>query len=371
MLIKSFNALGIESPTILLDKRKVLRNIDVMIAKADSNQTRLRPHFKTHQSAEVGQWFRQRGVDGITVSSIDMAEYFADSGWGDITIAFPVNPLQIHRIDQLAGRISTLNLLVESAEMVAFLAQNLTSQVHLWLKIDAGYHRTGLEWHDLAQIRLVAQAVIDAPNLFLGGLLTHSGHTYTAGSAKQVAIIYDEVLRRLAKIQDELRLVGINAAISVGDTPGCAILEELGPVDEIRPGNFVFFDLTQQQIGACGTDEIAVAVACPVVAKHADRGQLILYGGAVHLSKDSLKLADGRVIFGRIARLTENGWGPVIEDAAVVSLSQEHGIVSAGVELLEQIQVGDIVMILPVHSCLTVNLHRYYLTTDGDVIEKL
>ena len=149
MLIKSANALGIEQPTLLLDKRKTVKNIDTMVSKAERNHTRLRPHFKTHQSAEVGEWFRKRGVDAITVSSVEMAEYFAESGWQDITIAFPVNPLQIRRINQLAARISTLNLLVGSAEMVAFLAQNLTSQATVWLKIDAGYHRTGLEWQAL------------------------------------------------------------------------------------------------------------------------------------------------------------------------------------------------------------------------------
>ena len=87
-----------------------------MLTKARRNNIRLRPHFKTHQSAEVGEWLREEGVQYITVSSLFMAEYFAAAGWTDITVAFPVNLLEIDRINQLTTKC-TLNLLVESVEM--------------------------------------------------------------------------------------------------------------------------------------------------------------------------------------------------------------------------------------------------------------
>ncbi len=85
---------------------------------------RFRPHFKTHQSAQVGEWFREAGIDAITVSSVDMAVYFAENGWTDITIALLVNPLEIDRIDQLAEKIN-LNLLVDSMAVTARLEREL------------------------------------------------------------------------------------------------------------------------------------------------------------------------------------------------------------------------------------------------------
>ncbi|MBK8048603.1 MAG: hypothetical protein IPK16_16670 [Anaerolineales bacterium] len=56
----------------------------------------------------------------------------------------------------------------------------------------------------------------------------------------------------------------------------------------MRPGNFVFYDWTQVQVGSCGFDDVAVVAACPVVGKYPDRHEVVLYGGAVHLSKDFL-----------------------------------------------------------------------------------
>ena len=47
-----------------------------MARKAKDNGLIFRPHFKTHQSIEIGEWFRESGVNKITVSSLTMANYF-------------------------------------------------------------------------------------------------------------------------------------------------------------------------------------------------------------------------------------------------------------------------------------------------------
>ena len=91
-----------------------------MAAKAQRHKLKFRPHFKTHQSATIGNWFRDAGVKAITVSSVSMAWYFADNGWDDITIAFPVNVLEISEINSLAARIN-LNVLVENVAALNIL----------------------------------------------------------------------------------------------------------------------------------------------------------------------------------------------------------------------------------------------------------
>ncbi len=87
--------------------------------------------------------------------------------------------------------------------------------------------------------------------------------------------------------------------ISLGDTPGCTIADDFYSVDEIRPGNFVFFDLVQNSIGSAGIDEIAAVLVCPVVAVHKKRNEIIIYGGGVHLSKESLKDDKYGLIYGK------------------------------------------------------------------------
>lgn len=355
----------IRQPTLLLDSNKAQHHIARLVHKAQTSGVRFRPHFKTHQSAVIGDWFRQRGVQAITVSSVDMARYFADNGWTDITIAFPVNVRQLPEIDALAQRVR-LGLLVESVETAVTLHQHLTHDVHIWLKIDTGYQRTGIHWQDVELATAVAQAVTAAPQLHLTGLLAHSGHTYGVTGETAVQAIYHETVARLQTMQAALRQHGWQVALSIGDTPGASLVDNFRDVDEIRPGNFVFYDVMQAQIGACALEDIAVALACPVVAKHPARQQIVLYGGAVHLSKETLRGDDG-VNYGRIARLTHSDWE--ILPYKVVSLSQEHGIVQGDEALLRETAVGDLLLVLPIHSCLTANLMKRYLTLNGEWIE--
>ncbi|PJF20237.1 MAG: alanine racemase, partial [Phototrophicales bacterium] len=103
-----------------------------------------------------------------------MGLYFAENGWDDIVVAFPVNWLEIDNINRLA-ELCTLGLLVESLESVQFLAKNLKHDVNIWLDVDTGYHRTGFAWDNHAHALQLAQAITDADKLSLMGMLTHSG----------------------------------------------------------------------------------------------------------------------------------------------------------------------------------------------------
>jgi len=95
----------IQKPTLILDKGKCLQNIKRMSEKVNKSNVNFRPHFKTHQSAVIANWYKKFNVNSIAVSSVDMAVYFADNDWSDITIAFPVNILEIEKINILAKKL--------------------------------------------------------------------------------------------------------------------------------------------------------------------------------------------------------------------------------------------------------------------------
>jgi D-serine deaminase-like pyridoxal phosphate-dependent protein len=170
----------ITKPTLLLDENKCHRNIRFMAEKANKNGVVLRPHFKTHQSLEIGRWFRDYGVEKITVSSLDMAGYFAVE-WDDITVAFPVNILEIDTINELASRIR-LNILVESIEAIEFLMDNLSNEVGFFIKIDVGTHRTGIDPSDPRIIDDMLEFTALSSKLSFRGFLAHAGHTYQCRS---------------------------------------------------------------------------------------------------------------------------------------------------------------------------------------------
>lgn len=369
-MISTFAA--VDKPTLLLDESRARRNIARMAAKARENRLEFRPHFKTHQSARVGEWFRQAGVQAITVSSVRMAAYFADHGWDNITIAFPVNLRELDAINALARRVR-LHLLVENVTTASLLAQRLEAPVAIWIEVDAGYHRSGVPWNDSAALVTLATHIMDSRHMTLQGLLTHDGGTYAAHTRAEIATGYAVTVESMNHARNELGRQGWSGLqVSIGDTPACSVLERFGAVDEIRPGNFVFYDWMQVEIGACTWEDVATVVACPVVSFHPERGEVILYGGAVHLSKESLRRNDGSLSFGAVTLLKEDGWQAPLTGAWVRSISQEHGVVRAEPAafdaLLHHAPIGGLVGIIPVHVCLTADLLKSYLTLAGELI---
>jgi D-serine deaminase-like pyridoxal phosphate-dependent protein len=354
-------------PTFLVDEKKCRKNIEIMALKAKASGIGFRPHFKTHQSAVIGEWFREYGVDKITVSSVEMAEYFASHGWRDILVAFPVNIREIGVINRLAAGIS-LHLLLESEDSATFLQKNLKGKTGAWLKIDTGSHRTGLSPGNFSEIIKVINIISRSDNMTFNGLLAHDGHTYRAGSREEIVSIHQHSVTLLNNLKNKIEKDFKVPQISLGDTPSCSIIERFEGMDEMRPGNFIFYDVMQYELGACSLQDIAVAVACPVVAVHRARNELLIHGGAVHLSKEVL-VKDGLKHYGLVVPVAEEGWGEPFPDCYVQSVSQEHGIVHASDELLESINIGDLVGILPVHSCLAAGLFRHFYRLDGNRVE--
>jgi len=299
-----------------------------------------------------------------------MAAYFARSGWSDITIAFSANLRQAPAMRDLAAQIH-LELLVESAESAGYLQENLAAPVDVWIKVDSGAGRTGLAWDKFEAISDLARQIHRSSKLHLRGILTHAGHTYFAKTPDEVRRLFAESVARMLRVREELQAAGLGALeVSVGDTPGCSLSASFEGVAEIRPGNFVFFDAEQSALGACAAEDIAVTLACPVVAKHPERSEAVIYGGAIHLSKDWM-VDDGKMRHGLIALPQGDGWGAPLAEAYVDRLSQEHGIVHLADEDLARLRIGDVLCVLPVHSCLTVQVMGEYLTLDGKLIRTM
>ena len=361
----------IRRPTLIVDAAKTRRNIARMAGRAAEAGVRFRPHFKTHQSRLVGEWFREAGVDCITVSSLEMARYFADAGWDDITVAFPVNICQIDRINQLARSLK-LGLMIENLEAADFLCRRLEHRVAVWIKLDAGYGRAGVRWDDRELMIALADRIESSAKMTLVGLLTHSGHSYSAGSRAELQEIHDLSIERLEAVRDLLRENGRkDVGISIGDTPTCRVAKRLEAASEIRPGNFVFYDLMQLAPGVCAADEISAGLACPIVGIYPARNEIVIYGGAIHFSKEFLTDTLGRRFWGQLAVCTRGEFTPGEPPHYVKSLSQEHGVVSIETPALNQLRIGDAVLVLPVHSCLTCQQFASYTTLDGELLPRL
>lgn len=355
----------ISSPTLLLNEQICRNNLKKMAGKAQLNGMKLVPHFKTAQSHLIGEWAKEYGIREITVSSIKMAEYFCGQGWENIHIAFPFNPRETKKLNDLSKNQS-LSVQLINVAVTEKLAMELEHPVGFFIEIDAGYGRTGVAVTDFELVEGILRKAKQTDKLRFKGFYIHAGHSYYE---KDIEKLYDQTRAALNMLKNKYRSEYPELVTRTGDTPGCSVIENFGDINEMGPGNFVFYDLMQVNLGSCKREDIAVALAVPVVDIHLGRKEILVHGGAVHLAKDVLTEPDGSKNFGEVVFLTENGWEFPSQRSYLKSISQEHGLIKASDELLAKVKIGDLLGILPIHSCMTADCMGAYLNLNGQTID--
>ncbi|MBL26318.1 MAG: alanine racemase [Rhodospirillaceae bacterium] len=355
----------VESPCILIDTGRLEANIARMQRKALARKVALRPHAKTHKVTEIAGLQLAAGAVGLTTSKSEEAVTFIEAGVPSVTVAYPLaDPRKVDRVLGAARHHGTDTRFIVDSEagldlLAACAADRSTDGIPVLIKIDVGLGRCGLKEADPRIIDLARRA--DATRgLTFAGLLSHAGHAYAAGNADAVRAIATEeaaILNRLRSCLDDAGIA--TPCLSVGSTPTVLAAEDFGGVDEIRPGNYVFMDLTQLRLGVASLDEVALTVLTTVVSSH--EGQAIIDAGSKVLSTDLGPHGTGSGGYGR-AWLADAplGDGPGF---AVTRLSEEHGFVATDGARLP---VGTRLRIVPNHSCPVANLaDRVIAFSDG------
>lgn len=341
----------LDTPELVVDVDRIDRNIERMAASAREVGVALRPHAKTHKSIEITRRQVASGTSGITVATIGEAEVFATAGVTDVFIAYPVwaSAPKATRLRALAQGIS-LSVGAESVEAVHQLASALKgTDARVLIELESGNERTGVKAADVVGL---ARA-IENEGLTLGGVFTHGGHSY-AGRDRVGAASNDEV-RAISHAVDALEAAGFAVPIrSVGSTP-TAIQSAQGPVNEIRPGTYVYNDRLQLQLGSCEPTDVALLVATTVVSHSG--GRFVLDAGAKTLTKDVPAVLTG---FGAL---------PHYPQAVIERVYDHHAIVDPGAG--ERPPIGAIVAVVPNHVCPVVDLAATtVIVRNGEVIDR-
>lgn len=360
--------LTLKTPCLVLDVERVRKNAERISRLARENGVRLRPHVKTHKCIEVARIQTAGDGGAVTVSTLAEAHAFSKHGFKDITYAVPVEPGKFDEAIDLVRSGTKLNLITDSPDIPSLLDRKLEGtgvRLNVFLKIDSGARRCGVPPGSNEALE-IPRMIKAAANLNFAGILTHAGHSYDGRTTEEIAAVAADERDSMAELAGRLRESGIAVpAVSIGSTPTMTHIEHLAGVDEIRPGNYIFFDATQAALGSCDLDDCALTVLAAVV--HRDRAgkRIVIDAGAIALSKDRGPAEiDPSCGYGRVLDLDGNDLGLRLE-----SLSQEHGVCRAEDEtVLERLPVGARLRILANHSCLTAAQHSHYNVLENDRI---
>ena len=351
--------IDVETPALLLQHDVMERNLEQMATRAKRLGVALRPHIKTHKCLELGRRQVARGAKGVTVSTLFEAEAFARGGFEDLTWAFPLDRTHVPHVQRLNRDGVTLRVILDDLETARALAG---SGLHVWLKVDCGYHRAGVDPSSRYALD-VARELGAERGITFDGILSHSGHAYRTRNKEEAAQIAEQERQVMAWFAELLRKDGLPVrGVSVGSTPAMVAAKDLTGVTEARPGNYIFFDRTMVLIGACEPRDVAVTVLATVVSHQPGASHFVVDAGALSLSKD----------LGPSHLGLETTYGEVKghPELSVASVSQEHGLIRAATPaaIEGKFKVGQQIEIVPNHSCLTEAHFDEYVVVEGDRI---
>jgi len=322
----------------------------------------LRPHVKTHKTAEIARMQTPQEASGITVSTLAEARFFQKAGFDNITYAFPITPNKMAEAAELTGRMKHFHILIDQLETVlAVEAYGRDNNVcfSVFLKIDCGYHRAGVDPSTAESIQLAKQ-MHASQHIIFRGILTHAGHSYHCRNPEEIIMIARQERDVMVEFADRLKQHGLACeTISVGSTPTAIHAPGWQGISEIRPGNYAFFDKFQSDIGSCRLEEAAATVLTTVVANYPQRHQMLIDAGALALSKDPGAVhLDDEIVYGAI---------PGYPHLKLFDISQEHGLITSEASIAcDDFPVGSLLQIIPNHSCLTAALFPKYHVVEGN-----
>lgn len=337
------------------------RNIDRMQAVADSHGLRLRPHAKTHKSLDFAQLQIRRGAVGICCAKLGEAEVFAAAGIEDIRLPYPLNPVNAARVLALLER-TNLSFIVDHPDVARGWSEAMRAagrEVDVLVKVDVGLHRCGIDPEAAGAAEFVRE-VAALPGLRFKGLLSHAGHAYGVTSQEETAAVARSEARLMTSLADRVRQLGVAVdEISVGATPTARFSAKEPGLTELRPGNYIYYDRMQVALGAATWEDCALTVLARVVTTH-EPDRIILDCGSKTLTTDLARCA-GAAGYGVVLQALDQAAPD--ESLVIERLSEEHATVRA--TRGSTLKPGDLVRVVPNHSCVVSNLMDHVWRVDG------
>lgn len=331
------DAAALETPAVLIDLPTLERNIGAMQAHCDAHGVAFRAHIKTHKIPAIAQMQIDAGAVGLACQKVTEAEVFARAGFTDIQIPYNlVGAAKTARLTELA-LYTRVTVAADSRETIAGLstaAEAAGLRLRVQVEIESDQQRAGAPPE---QAVALAQRIDADEHLHFAGLIV-----YPSDATMRPAVQY--VLERLHEAG-----IGVDA-VSGGGTGAAHQLGQMPELTELRVGTYVFNDLTTLERGWCTADQCALTVSTTVVSRPTfDRA--ILDAGSKTLTPETFNGSYGRILD--------------YPDARIYRLNEEHAYVDFSA-CPDRPGIGDVVQVLPVHACVTVNMHdTIYGVRDG------
>jgi D-serine deaminase-like pyridoxal phosphate-dependent protein len=348
---------SVMTPALAIYPEIVDANIDATLRVMGGDPERWRPHVKTSKLGFIMRRLTQRGVTSVKCATTLEMQTAAEAGAEDILVAYPMVGANARRVRELAEAMpgKRVSALVENASQIESW---IGSNIGLFIDLNGGMDRTGLEQERVAEVVNLARSIEDA-GLIFRGLHYYDGHMSKYEDLATREVMAHQGYDQLMGIVEALNGAGVvvEEVITAG-TPAFPCTLSYKPfadapfVHRASPGTVVYGDFTSagQLPADYGYRPAAVVVSTVVSRPAANR----LTCDAGHKSVSADAGTPTCLVLGR----------PELQPHRP---SEEHLPIDGppGAELPA---VGDYLYLVPRHVCPTVNNFDHALLIVGGKI---
>ena len=356
-LYRIASAEDILTPALILYPEIIDANIEHTLQLLGGNPDRWRVHIKTAKLACTLRMFVEKGVRNFKCATTLELLVTCRSGASDVLLAYPVMGANAQRARDIAAefRHVRVSVLVEHEEQ---LRPWRGGTVGIFVDVNSGMNRTGIEFSHGEQIAALVRAIREA-GLQFRGLHFYDGHLGGTPEPERTAVAhasYDSLTKIVAELERESLPV---PEIITSGTPSfpCALsypgLRGKNFVHRVSPGTVVYNDATSL---AQLPREFGYRPAALVMARVVSRPRAgIVTCDAGHKAVSADAGVPTCVVLGH-------------PELTPLAPSEEH-LPFAVKDGARGPAVGDILFLLPRHVCPTVNnFDNALLARDGQII---
>ena len=342
----------LDTPALVLDLDALSANIAKMASFARDNNVSLRPHAKTHKSAEISRLQLEHGAVGICCAKLEEAEILAKQGIAPLLLTSPVRGSAKHqRLLQLfKNHLNTMMVIDDSdhAVEVGELFENHGQIANVLIDCDIGTHRFGVP--DVQAALQVAKRIDQSSALRFRGIQGYAGHVQHINDYALRRSESHICVNRLLEIRDALSNAGMPCEIVTGAGTGTHAIDiELQVFTDLQVGSYVCSDVEYDAVDLRGDGSATFANALFVVSRVVS---------AHH--KDFVTTDAGSKSFSLDGPMPIIAFG-ASEEATYKMFGDEFGRVLVPKGITPP-KIGDLIGCIVPHCDPTINLHDRFIT---------
>jgi len=345
------------TPALALYPKFIDKNIQTTVELLGGNPDRWRPHVKTSKLAFTMRRFVEHGIHNFKCSTSLELSTVCEAGASDVLVAYPMVGANARRVREISHQYPDVKVssLVETEEHIEAWRE---SNVGLFIDVNPGMNRTGIDQNRADEIVRLARAIRDSGQDFRG-IHYYDGHVSSFDIPEREANAHKGYDRLMQIIESFDRAdIAVSEVVTAGTPAFPATLtyprfEGGNFVHRASPGTVIYNDCSSLTQLPSEFGYVPAALVVSTVVSRPAPNRLTCDAGHKTVS------ADAGVPTCRIVGQPQFAPDKPSEEHLPIDLSSVDSMPS----------IGDALYLLPKHICPTVNNFDHALIVeDGSIV---